>query len=237
MASLIVLWAAPVRSQTPPAEVFPLEPGRVWTYAGTVRWTAPRAPEVQEKEMEWRMEVLEVVERLSVRAAVLRGHPLDLVWYEEGRTRGRYLLIQVGAGSYYLLGGEEAAKAERRLRDPADPLTGLVQPHQLFLDAPLWPDKRFCGSESFTREDGLYCWVVEAVDTVILEDITGVLPRPLTTYRIALRTLGEHDLLDVVPGIGLIAFTFGHHGTVSEVEVRLVAVEPTIPGERGSTEP
>jgi hypothetical protein len=222
-----LLVAIPAYPQSP-GEVVPLDRGRAWTYAGTVRWTDPATGEVLEQDVRRRMEVVDLIHRPPVTAAVLVGHPRDLVWFQEGRASGRYLLVRIGEGPYYLLGAEDAARAEIRLRDPADPLIGLVHGDQLYLDPPLWPGKRFCDPEAVAREDGFYCWVVEASDPVELDGVEGAPPGLYVRHRVALRTIGEHNLLDFVPGIGLTAFIFGHHGTTSDVDVRLVAVEPAI---------
>ena len=38
----------------------------------------------------------------------------------------------------------------------------------------------------------------------------------------AMRTNPEHEIVTFVPGVGITAYVYAHHGTVSEVNVRLV---------------
>lgn len=210
-------------------DVYSLSIGRTWTYRGTVRWTAPESSEVLERNLTWPMEVVDLVERRPVRAALLRGHPSDLVWFEEDREPRTHLLLVVGTERIYRLSGEAAEEAWDRLRDPDDGLIDLVSPHALELELPLYPGKRYCPENSITRGDHFYCWVVVSNTPVRLDSVPGVPAGVRTEYRLALRTIGEHNLVDLVPGVGITAYTFGHHGTMSEVEVELVAVDPPLP--------
>jgi hypothetical protein len=36
----------------------------------------------------------------------------------------------------------------------------------------------------------------------------------------------DHHFLDIVPGLGITRYLYGHHGTVAESEVKLISVRP-----------
>lgn len=199
--------------------------GNIWVYSGTIRWTPAGSNEVLEKEIDWRMEIVDVIERFGLLAAVLEGHPSDLAWYEEGRHRRRHLVVAVGEGQteqLYLLSNERAAEVEERLRDPDDSLIDVLADYELVLDLPLSHLKRFCDLPSRTRQDYLYCWLVESVQPLAGIDVEGVDPDVARTqYRVSHRTLPDHRIIEYVSGVGITSYTYGHHGTVSDVDVRL----------------
>jgi hypothetical protein len=100
----LCLWGAIIPSAASSTEYptetittyFPLSQGAYWVYEGIVKWT--KGTEVIEKTVTWKMEVVEVVERDHVTGYLLKGHPDDLAWYEEGKERGEHVIIKVGSG-------------------------------------------------------------------------------------------------------------------------------------------
>ncbi len=200
---------------------FPLSQGAYWVYQGTVKWT--EETEVFEESLTWKMEVVEVIERGHVVGYVLKGHPADLIWYEKGKERGNHVIIQVGTGRYY---ASDQASLER-LKDEEDFLLGLVHESQLILDIPLIPGKFFGEVEQLTRPDASYSWFVGQEQPVKLEGIKGVSPsREVPQYTLNFRTRPDHQIIEFVPGIGITRFVYVHHGTVSEVDVRLIEYQP-----------
>jgi hypothetical protein len=224
LASLAAGVALPARaSAATPDPPFPLARGAFWVYRGPTSWTPAGSDQVIERVLTWRMEITDVISRAGVQAAVVTGHPLDLAWYEEDRRPRDYLIVSVDDQKYYLLQGDRVAVATKRLRDPDDGQVGLVADSDLFLDLPLTVDKRFGETDQITRDDYFYVWHVEDELQVSLAGITGIgAPAERTGYRLALRTLPEHEIVDFVPGIGIVHVTYGHHGTVSEIDQQLI---------------
>lgn len=206
--------------------VLPLAPGTVWTYAGTVKWTSAETQRVEEKSVEWKMEVEERLSRGHVHAAVLRGHPSDLAHYREGRAPGTYLVVRVGPGKYYLLRGRRAQEALQRLRDPNDLLHNLVHEDEIFLDFPLTPGKVFGEAGQLTRQDGSYVWVVEEERGAMLEGVKGLRGGRRTVFRLLYRTLPDREDVEFVPEVGITRYRYVHHGTVAEADLRLVQFLP-----------
>jgi hypothetical protein len=212
---------------------FPLVKGSVWTYRGTVRWVEPGSTLPRDRTLTWTMGVLDVVQRDFVTAAIIKGFPDDLAWYQEGKPPGEGIIVQVSNKSY-VLKETRAEQARKRLLDGQDALIGLVDDDELVLDLPLHPGKRFGPVEQLTRPDTFYSWFVESAQAWV-GGVRGVPEQPRTAYRLALRSLPDHTFIDVVPGIGIVRYVYGHHGTLSEADVRLVeyrAGSGEVPGTR-----
>ena len=191
------------QSREPLESDSPLSPGTRWTYQGRVRWAKAGSAEVTERTVTWEMEVLDTIKRRHLLAALLKGHPGDLAWYEESTRRADYLVLRVGTSRFYLMRDQQRDVVLNRLRDEGDALVDLVKDASLFLDLPLWPGKSFGDPDQLTRQDGLY-----------------------QQHRFSLRTLPDHQSVDFVPGIGITRYIYAHHGTVSEADVQLVAFRP-----------
>ncbi|HET9480458.1 MAG TPA: hypothetical protein VFP98_01755, partial [Candidatus Polarisedimenticolia bacterium] len=149
---------APVAASPDP---IPLEIGNTWIYEGAVWWIPYGLRRIYREQVTWTMEITDIHRRGPWTGALLHGHPYDLVRYERGRERGTYLLLshsrKNGAPRVFLLRGQRAWSAWRRLKDPKDTLKGLAQPAELVLDLPLHRGKRFCAQAtppgSGTRTD------------------------------------------------------------------------------------
>jgi hypothetical protein len=226
LAFLISCCAA---AQAPPARdhhirdaAFPLIQGSRWTYAGTVRWTPAGSDQVFEKSMRWQMEIVETIDRRSVVAARIKGHPLDLAWYEEGREPREYLIVQVWGQRYYLLQGGRAAQALQALRSRQGPFVDLVTEGELFLELPLVANRAFGATSQLTREDQFYCWIVGVPREDRLEALKRDTREPVLVWEVSERTIGSLQSYEFAPGIGFTRYRYRHHGTVSEFDVRLV---------------
>ncbi|MGH9862596.1 MAG: hypothetical protein ACRD35_04155 [Candidatus Acidiferrales bacterium] len=206
-----------------PEAVFPLGKGTVWVYEGLVRWTLPGSDKKLEKKITWKIEIVDTVRRDSLLAAVVKGHPADLAWYEEERTPGDYWIIRLDPGKFYLVEPFRFQEVRRRLENPADRLDALVRDEELFLDSPLAKGKKWGEPEALKRDDLLYQWLVEEERPVRLRIVQGVEAADrVTQYRLAYRTLPDHTVVDFVPGVGIIHYVYAHHGTVAEADVKLV---------------
>ena len=125
-----------------------------------------------------------------------------------------------------MLSDKQAVEVEQRLRSLGDSLIDLLEEYEFFLDFPLTDFKRFCDLCSRTRQDYMYCWVVESVEPLDGLNVKGVEPEiARTQYRVSHRTLPDHRILEYVSGVGMTSYVYGHHGTVSEVDVRLTEVK------------
>lgn len=200
----------------PPSSDFPLTEGAYWVYEGLAKWD--RSGEVVQRTVSLKMQVLEKVEREPFTAYLMSGNPLDLTWFEGGTLPGPSLIVRTTPNRFY--------RAEMgvlgRLKDKNDDLTNLVKEEGLFLDLPLYPEKRFCPARDLAREDGMYCWLEGDPEQVRLEGIKGIsMAQPITLYDVQFRTLSDYQSIQFAPGIGITRYQYIHHGTVSEVNVKL----------------
>ncbi|GEM_PF-358786 len=222
---LMVMMTAPALAAGPAGQGFPLEKGTAWTFEGPVEWVPEGSDDAMEKVVTWDMEITETVQRQHVLAAVVKGHPLDLTFYEEGKTQpGDYLIVRVGEDQYYLLMEERAQDALKRLQDQDDVLTDLVRDTDLFLDLPLAPGKIFGETFQVTRQDGMYYWNVTGQGPASLEGIAGVeAGADLLQYELSFITLSDDQQVSFVPGLGFTQYSYNHHGSPAAMDLRLVA--------------
>jgi hypothetical protein len=209
-------WGGGPAASKPDTEFFPMTKGTYWIYQGEAAWGEADADRAK---VEWKSEVRESAVRGRFKVALLLGHPWDLPWYAPDRTaRGCYLLIAENDKRFYL-----SRRPECNIPD-GEPDGKATAIESLVLVLPIRAGDVFGGdSERGDRTDGMYAWAVESIETTKLDGVKGVAPvvsRP--AYTLAYRTGPDHEFVTYVPGIGLTSFVYGHHGTVSEVDVTLV---------------
>lgn len=190
--------------------------GAYWVYKGQVKWTEPNSSEIREDTITWRMEIVETIESNGITAARVKGHPADLRWYEENRQPGDYLIVRKGENLYYLITEPRVEQVLGLLKDSTLMPDGWLYKSELFLDLPLSLNKAFGGCKDS------YHWQVIEVDSIEPGVIRGLPLVSETRYRLALATLPDHTIVDFVPGIGITRYRYAHHGTVSEIDVKLV---------------
>jgi len=197
---------------------FPMEKGTTWVYEGTVKWTLENSNQVETKQIRWTTEITESFKYPEIRVAVLRGFPSDLAWYEEGKAPGTSLLIESDNCFYYLQAKseQEALRLARGLSSITD---DLPQGAELLLDLPLRVGKRY--DQFGERDDNMYCWYVES-KSLTIPHIEGInMQEAITSYRLIYRSNPDHEIMDFVPGLGIVRYIYEHHGTVAFADVRL----------------
>ena len=233
IVSLVTACSRPVGTQTSPVQpapspsdstvsYFPLKKGAYWVYRGIVRWTKPDSADVVEEEITWKMEVKEAIRRNEGIGYEMLGAPWDLAWYEVGRQPSKYGIVHIGNRFYRI-----QLESLTRLSNEQDNLADLVDDQDIFLDTPLAPAIKFCEPDSLSRPDNMYCWRVGEVQPFDASSINGVdLPRELWEFPITKQTMPDISTMYFVPGVGISGYMYRHHGTISEVDVRLVEYSP-----------
>lgn len=215
----------------PPVDPFPMEKGTTWIYQGNVKWTGI-PDKIFDKNMTWKMEVLETLKRDHLQAAFIKGHPSDLAWYEEGLKPGEYLIIRVGGSKYYILGQPRANEAMKRLKSMDDFLGNLVSEQDLFLEYPIKKGDVFGEAVQLTRPDMFYYWFVESVQKIRPEGIKGLShEKEVEKYTLTFQSVPDHQIIDFIPGVGISSFTYVHHGSISEAHMQLVEFNPPLNGD------
>src|SRR5574341_903366 len=198
------------------ADYFPLAQGSYWVYEGNVKWQVNS--DVFEKTMQWKMEGVDVVKRNDVIGFKMLGAPWDLEFYDDGKKPSEYSFIKVGSSRYY----EGTVENYYRMMDENDLLRDLVTENDLFLDIPLVDGEKFCDAFSITRTDSLYCWLVGETQAK-LSNVKGVdTTNSMTEFVISQYTGPDYSTYKFVPGIGITQFRYSHHGSPSEVDVKLI---------------
>jgi len=198
------------------AEYFPLSKGAYWIYAGNVKWQI--GSDVFEETMQWKMEVVDIIERNDVIGFKMLGAPWDLEFYQDGRKRSEFSFIKAGTGRIY----QGTVDNFIRIKNESDPLVDMLHDGNLFIDIPLTDGEKICDTFSITRPDGFYCGRVSETQTQLTNVIGVETAIPMTEFIISQSTGPDYSEFRFTPGIGITQFKYIHHGTISEVDVKLI---------------
>jgi hypothetical protein len=202
---------------------FPMAKGTYWVYSGPTKWTPADSAEVQDQVMTWRMEITDTLQREGISLAVMKGHPSDLAFYQDGEPPSDYVIVNVNDQRYYRLSGERAQSALKRIKDTEDVLVDLVDDTELWLDLPLTPGKSFGETAQISRPDRMYTWLVDKTEPVQLTGIAGVTaPAAATAFDLSFTTIPEKETVQYVLGLGITRFTYEHYGTVASTDLKLI---------------
>lgn len=226
LVSLVLLFALSVGASGAAAP-FPLAPGTTWTYQVDAKWNDDGIT-THQATATWTMKVTGVVSSGQYTAARVSGYVSELAWYTSGQQPKSSLIVRDGDNRYYLIQDDRQATVLQRLRDRKDDLTDLLDASDVMLQFPLTRGMTFGKMADLApRTDTWYCWAVEQAWRASLRGITGVsATAPHDIFQLAFRTNPDHQLLNFVPGIGITAYTYVHHGTVAESHARLIAFTP-----------
>lgn len=197
----------------------PLSKGNSWVYSARVRWTVTNSNVIRSARVRWKMEVSDAYRQGPVAVAILKGGPWDLGWYEPEVKPGKYAIVRDGR-SYYLLNNPD----EDTLKQELSATGGVPEKwaDEVWFRLPLKEDGLFCPPDQ-KRDDRMYCWAVDDIGRTNLTGISGVKPQITTQYSLAFRTLPDHEIVTIVPGVGIVSWAYSHHGTVADANVKLVA--------------
>lgn len=244
---LLAALPASVVAGTPPPEacLIPLESGTRWVYEAEVRWTpvagekGTQRPGIQSARLRWTNEVLFCVTGRTARAAVLHRFPTEVLGMDPEVPRNHSVLVET-ANQIIQVPARNLSHARQLAKRLANQPMTRLRGRTVLLEKPLRVNQRWGfddsdeGPQIRTREDGWYCWHVEAVRAHRLSLKSGPPNRDVTSYVIAYRTNPDHQLLELTPGIGFTQLEYEHHGTVGEEKVRLIDF---IPGSRNESKP
>lgn len=190
---------------------FPLERGNYWLYEGSYKQETEEG--ISDIRTSLRMEVLENISRGNVFAALLKGHPYDVLNYDEGSKNASYMILCI-SGKYFLASEERSGVIYDRLKNPNDSLFNLLEGTELFLETSLEKGKVFGETEQISRLDGMYCWKVDSSASDLNEKNKA--------YFLSYTSLPYAQRIEFVPGLGIKNFIYKHNGFVFEVNLKLV---------------
>lgn len=211
------------RASGTPADDFPLSKGTFWIYRGTVGYFDARTQKNVEMPVEWKTEVTTSVRRGNLRATVVNGFPADLDWSGGSPERKDSLIVQEDERKFYLINFDDAQNAMKEVQDPGKSLGDIVTEDDQILELPLSKGQKFgCDAATMQREDSEYCWMVDSVRETSLKEVKGITHEERIAYTIRYVTNPDDTQIDFVPGIGITAYEYHHHGTEAETDLKLV---------------
>ena len=216
----IVLAASPCAvSAGDDAEVIPFVTGTVWTYQALLKWT-DTSNTLRRSEVRWTSTVTDAFDHGDVAGALLQGGVEDLFSWSGAPRPGSYEVLRVGTRYFELSDVSKttfaALKAAGRKALPAD-----LDQHVWF-DAPLTRGRVLRPRDMGPRDDTNYGWWIESVGPARL-DVPALRDPARQAFRLTYDTLASELHETVVPGIGVTAFTYVHHGTLAEAYAHLIA--------------
>ncbi len=230
-------------------DIFPLKKGNYWIYQGVVIdlfFTNVKSPAATsndiwrfnilfsrekvnksvllEKTLTWKMEVVDVIVRDQMKVALIKGHPQDLTWYEKGQTRDESLIVSINDAKFYLIYGSKRRKEflEKLNRNPQEAILLLDDQWDMFAAFPLNPGQFCDGREHTSLLDWFGRCYVEDEEKMDLSDVKGLRHQKFSGYHLAQRDNTGHTFINFVPGVGITHYIYSHHGTVSEVDMKLI---------------
>ncbi|WP_395738746.1 hypothetical protein [Prosthecobacter sp.] len=206
----------------PRGDVFPFVKGHYWLYDGQVKFAA----EGKTKEQQitgWRSEVIDTAEATTFKAALLKGHPHDLAWYSDETKRSDTLVILTSSGEFHEVSdSENLAQTFQTLKSSGVLPDKLIRPDTILFKFPPKVGDRF-GDPEQVKLGARYCWAVTDVTTEKpAPAIKGAPSEQRLTIALTFRTSPDHTNVLFAAGIGITSYTYVHHGTPGDCEMRLV---------------
>jgi hypothetical protein len=197
----------------------PFVKGRYWLYDGTVAYI--KKDEVKEQHMtRWKSEVIDTFEGKDFKAALLKGSPFELAWYQEDKRRQDVIVWLNNDGKFGIIINDKDLAGRFALIKATSVLpVDLTDAAELTINTVL-------GVEDL-KDEGLasrYEWIVGDISKAPLAPAVKGLAAA-AEYKIidlSYRGAPEHAYLKFVVGVGISAYTYVHHGTRGDCEVKLV---------------
>ena len=117
-------------------QYFPLNKGNQWVYEASIKYHQRETDSLMEQKIEWTMEVIDTLHHGKYIAAIIKGFPTDLVWFEGTAVRGDYVLLQ-DSNKIYLNNMVSKDSLVSRFRNEKDSLLDLKYNGDILFDFPL----------------------------------------------------------------------------------------------------
>ena len=194
---------------------FPLRTGNLWVYKGWKKEESHHGFGKYSKTVfTWKMRVVKTIPGTQYNAAIVNGYADAL---DAGYDPEKSLILYSQSGKFYKDTGNRD-EILKRLKSKSPDLTDLLKEEDLIFDLPLTLGKKF----GYMEESLDYCWVVESKRLTRLTGIKGVSPlKKRLKYTLLFWTNPDHQIIEFVPGIGIVHSYYVHHGTIHEIDLRL----------------
>lgn len=222
--ALLFLSISAFPQSSPPSldQLLRLKPGNFWVYRGKVEWVDTNQKSgTASRQITWKSEIMEESTHGQLKAWLVHGSVADLPWYSPETQPQDHLWI-VYQDRFYALPMQPDLLA--RFHNPSDNLMDLIDSEDPMIQLPLHQNE--CTTpvharEPATSKDLFYCWHFEEKQPQAIH-IKGVHSQTADAWQLWYRSNPEHEIWTLVPEIGFTSYDYSHHGTVSEVHVKLV---------------
>ena len=222
---IAALFSARSQAQT---SRFGLVAGREWVYDGRAAWTTPQG-RVERGRMRWIMRCLTVRSVESVRVALVRGWVQGSAWYEPSAPATYAVLIE-SSERLRAIQARDSATAVDSMNSVLGAGNRAGEHGELLVDSALAPGHVYGAiTDRGPRDDDFYEWRVEDRAPIPVHAPWRSFASSTDAWRLAYRTLPDTQTLEFVPGVGITRFTYSHHGTTADTDLRLAAVRNSAP--------
>ncbi len=216
IAGLLTLaQATPVSSPSACLGLEEVRPGTSWTYAGWRRWTGVGSSGPDSGAVRWTTTVLAARTIPAGRLLLVRGFVSELAW-SVPTTMPRLSILVCLKDRLLRVAFIADSAARYRFDHWTDASTARSE---LLLQEPL-RDGAIFGQDP-PRQDEMYGWAVERLRPAPPAP-AGCGQPGAEAFRLTMRTLPDHQIVEWRAGVGITAYTYVHHGTPAAAEVRLV---------------
>jgi hypothetical protein len=213
----IVLLVSQMAAASPPPACLGLEtvkPGASWTYTGWRQWTAEGAGQSDSAAVRWTTSVVAVRAIPAGRLLLVRGFVSELAW-SVPTTVPRLSILACLKDRLLRLAFVADSAAKYRF----DHWTNTSAARgEVLLQQPL-TDGAIFGQDP-PRQDDMYGWAVERLKPTPAVPPSCGQPGP-DAFRLTMRTMPDHQIVEWRAGLGVTSYTYAHHGTPAAAEVRL----------------
>lgn len=192
-----------------------VKPGVSWTYSGWRLWTAAGSGQSDSAAVRWTTTVLATRVLPAGRLLLVRGYVSELAWSVPS-TVPRLSILACLQDRLVRLAFVGDSAARFRFDHWTD---ANAQRGEVLLQQPL-SDGAIFGQDP-PRQDQMYGWLVERLQPApAIPSSCGKLGPD--AYRLTMRTLPDHQIVEWRAGLGVTAYSYVHHGTPAAAQVRLV---------------
>jgi hypothetical protein len=202
-----------------PCAPIPLATGATWVYTAKVAWSGIGTDTAGTRIFSWTTRVVSTAAGPGAVAAVVRGWPSELAWWTPGQRPG-LSVVYCTRDAVYRLTTPDSSQVSA-LADSLIAGTRVPSQDEILIQLPLRVGQLF-GRDSLERTDTFYAWLAERADATPPALRRSSPEVSDTLYQLVYRTLPDHQIVVLAPGLGVTRYIYSHHGTVAEADARLI---------------
>jgi len=208
------------------SDYFPLRTGNTWEYFGTARNDTEQKT-VIEKKVRLVMRVAGVTRGGNATLYTMNGHPSDAAWALQADDSPKDA-VEVPASTYgYLVVANKVFRIPaERLGDVREAVEdgGFLKPafisqDDLEFEFPLFRGQVFGSPHQIPRGDRSYAWQV--TDSTLYHASEREAIKEVPRYKLVYFTRPDYTEVSFVPYVGIVSFSYSHHGTTAQVDIDL----------------